>query len=392
MIMSLDKEKCTGCFACVTVCPNKCIVMQDDAEGFWYPAIDNNKCVQCKLCERVCPVLNQLVSEFETKNAYAVVNCDENIRVQSSSGGFFSIVALYVLKNNGVVVGAMFNPDFQVSHAIVKSVSELYKLRGSKYVQSRVDDIYFDVKKYLDMGIQVLFTGTACQIQGLKAFLGISRYTNLLLCIDIICHGVPSPKVWQAYIKRRETISNSQTKLVSFRSKYSGWKKFALYFEFKNNTIYRETVHKDLFMRGFLADIYLRQSCYNCSFKTKNRISDFTIADLWGVEKIAPDIDDDKGTSLVIIQSKQGERIFDSLKNQMYWREISFDAAIKCNKSMIYSALKPAKRADFFRELPQCIEIESLIYKYIKPNIVKKIYLDIRHFGGNCLRQLGLRK
>lgn len=392
MINIIDKQKCTGCCACMNICPNNCIEMNFDKEGFVYPCVNSDICIDCKLCEKNCPILYPLVSKYNYQKAYAVVNGDEKIRLQSSSGGFFTVVALDVIKSGGVVVGAKFTPDFQVEHAVVTSELELDELRGSKYVQSTIGNIYSDIKKYLDNGVKVLFTGTACQIQGLKSFLGVSKYEQLLLCIDIICHGIPSPKVWQEYVKLRENRADSKARRISFRSKCIGWKEFSVCFEFENGVVYSATVNKDLFMRGFLKDIYLRPSCYSCKFKTQSRISDFTMADLWGADKIVPDMDDDKGLSLVIVQSEQGGLAFDRLKNKTCWREISLEDAIKCNKAMVYSFAMPNKRIVFFQELLHCSDVELLIHKCIKPHIIRKIYLEIRHLGGYCLRKLGLLK
>ena len=197
MIRISEKEKCVGCHACYNICPTHSISMQIDVDGFWYPVVDIEKCIHCGRCEKVCPVLKQAKRNEEQLQIYGACSVDEDIRSQSSSGGVFSVLALHVLNKGGIVYGASFNSNFQVQHIGISSVTELDKLRGSKYVQSQIGDIYRDVKQQLRNGKMVLFTGTPCQVDGLNNFLG-RTYDNLITQ-DIVCHGVPSPMVWEKY-------------------------------------------------------------------------------------------------------------------------------------------------------------------------------------------------
>ena len=215
-----DKSLCCGCSACYDACPKSAITMIEDKEGFLYPAIDEDKCIDCKLCEKVCPTKNKKKNK-SLLEAYAAYNTDENIRLKSSSGGVFSLIAEYVLRNQGVVYGAAFDENFEVEHLRVASVEELELLRGSKYVQSKLDGIYNLCKKDLEIGKQVLFTGTPCQVSGLKSFLR-KEYDNLV-CMDIVCHGVPSRMVWRKYLEYRINFAKSKIVQIAFRLKNEGW-------------------------------------------------------------------------------------------------------------------------------------------------------------------------
>ncbi|NLZ52236.1 MAG: 4Fe-4S dicluster domain-containing protein, partial [Thermoanaerobacteraceae bacterium] len=214
-----EKKDCMGCYACKNICSLNCITMQSDNEGFWYPKVNYENCTKCGKCINVCPIMNQ--KEFENKpQGFACINRDENIRLESSSGGIFTLIAEQVIEDGGVVFGAAFNEKFQVEHSYIEVQEELYKFRGSKYVQSKIGETYNQAKKFLEMQRKVLFTGTPCQIAGLKSFLG-RPYENLF-CIDIVCHGVPSPYVWEKYIKYREKKAGSTTQRIAFRRKDEG--------------------------------------------------------------------------------------------------------------------------------------------------------------------------
>ena len=248
MLTIINKKDCVSA-TCSNICPQNCISMESDEEGFGYPKVDYEKCIECTLCIKVCPVINKVVVQNEP-SAYACINNNEAIRLESSSGGLFSLIAEQVIEDGGVVFGASFNKELEVEHSFVETKEELGKLRGSKYVQSRIGETYKKAKEILDLGRKVLFTGTPCQIGGLKSYLGKS-YSNLL-CVDIVCHGVPSPLVWKKYVDYRQEKAGSAVQRISFRRKDDGWKRYSVSFLFKNNTEYRETLDKDLYMRAFL--------------------------------------------------------------------------------------------------------------------------------------------
>lgn len=344
-------NKCTGCSACYSTCPVGCIKMTADSEGFLYPEVDESLCVSCGACERACAVLSDSKEKnvCEKPAAYAARTQNMETRLNSSSGGIFTELACFVLKSGGVVFGAAFDKDFGVEHIAVESIDELENLRGSKYVQSRVEDTYIKVKEYLDAGRTVLYTGTPCQIGGLYSFL--KRDYDNLYTQDIICHGVPSPLLWNKYVKHREAKAAAKLRRTFFRHKKYGWKRYSVQFEFTNCTEYLQIIYNDLYMRSFLRNMCLRNSCYECSFKSKYRQSDITLADFWGVEKICPSMDDDKGTSLVILNSDKGRQLFESIKESVVYQEVELDEAIKYNSAMISSAPRPHNRDEYMEKV-----------------------------------------
>ncbi|MGI6382043.1 MAG: Coenzyme F420 hydrogenase/dehydrogenase, beta subunit C-terminal domain [Tissierellaceae bacterium] len=352
---------CMGCHGCMNICPENCISMEIDKEGFLYPKVDYELCIKCKKCINTCPIINKTIVDNEPL-AYACVNKNEEIRLDSSSGGVFTLVAEYVIDKGGIVFGACFNDKFELEHNYVKTKEELSKLRGSKYLQSRIGNSYNQAKDFLDIGKKVLFTGTPCQIAGLKSFLGRKIY-NDLVTIDIICHGVPSPEVWRKYVEFREKEAKSSTQRIDFRQKNEGWKRYSVSFLFKNNAEYRQNFRNDLYMRSFLKDVCLRPSCYECEFKTLNRQSDITLADFWGIQNILPEMDDDKGTSLIFVNSDTGREIFNSILKGMKFKEVDINEAIKYNPSAIKSVKEHPNRKSFFYDLNN-LQFDKLVKKH----------------------------
>ena len=282
MIDIQEKNKCCGCHACYNKCPKNAIEMIEDEKGFKYPKINNEKCINCGLCDKVCPIINNPKIQNEPK-AYACINKDEKIRMQSTSGGIFTLLATVIINKGGVVFGASFNNDFKVIHTYTETIEELEKFRGSKYLQSDINNSYKKAKDFLDNDRFVLFTGTPCQIEGFKSFLG-KEYEKLYLQ-DIICHGVPSPKVWDEYKKYRENKAGAKLKGMSFRSKYgTTWGKYHVNMKFENDKNYDMFHNDDVYMKAFLNHLSLRESCTDCKFKKKNRLSDITLADFWGIQ------------------------------------------------------------------------------------------------------------
>lgn len=368
----VDNKKCSGCSACAMKCPKQSITMIENNEGFLEPIIDENKCIDCELCKKICPVLNNKeIKKEKFPIAYACYNKDENIRMESSSGGIFTLISNYVLEKNGVVFGAMFDKEFTVEHNYVTTKEELEKIRGSKYLQSQIGNSYLRAKEFLEEGKYVLFTGTPCQIEGLLAYLG--KNYDKLYTQDIICHGVPSPKVWKqalANIKIENPIR------INFRNKNESWNNYKLKISNKNESY--EASHKDdLYFKLFLQDKILRNSCYNCSFKKTSRNSDITLADFWGIKNVIEDFDDDKGTSLVIINSEKGQKLYEQIKNEIKYQEVDFNEAIKYNPSMISSVKKPKEREYIFKDLDDK-GYEYISQKYTKISLIKKIKSKIK--------------
>ena len=372
MIKITKKQDCSGCHACVNVCPVNCINMIDDKEGFLYPKINITKCINCGLCEKVCPIINKK-ERVNDIVAYACINNNEDIRNESSSGGIFTLLAESVINNGGVVFGAAFDKELNLVHSYTDNIEGISEFRGSKYLQSKIGTTYRQAKEFLEKGTEVLFSGTSCQISGLLSYLE-KDYDNLI-CVDIICHGVPSPKVFKMYRSELEKKYGATTQRIAFRRKDYGWKLFSVSLLFNNDTEYIKDLTKDIYMRGFLQNLYLRPSCYDCKSKTLNRLSDITIADFWGIENIVPELDDDKGTSLVLVNSDKGEKIFQKLQDKMIIKQVDCDEAIKYNSAAIKSVNMNPKRDKFFRDLDSHYEnISELIMKYTKMrNILSKI-------------------
>jgi coenzyme F420-reducing hydrogenase beta subunit len=350
MIQLISKKDCCGCYACATICPLDCITMEEDQEGFRYPISDEKQCADCGLCEQVCPVINRFLKIEYEPNAFACQNKNEQIRFESSSGGIFTLLAEQIIKQNGVVFGARFNDDFSVVHDFTETIEGLEAFRGSKYVQSLISDNYKKAEQFLKQGREVLFTGTSCQIAGLKHFLQ-KNYANLL-AVDIVCHGVPSPKVFRLYLEELNGERNGKLEKIQFRDKTDGWKKYSFVtkrMDGKNTVTFRETLDKNIYMKGFLQNLYLRPSCHYCPSKSFTSGSEITLADYWGIQQIYPEFDDDKGCSLVLCNNANGYQIFMDIRNEISFIETSLNDALRGNPSIIVSGLPQKNREKFFK-------------------------------------------
>ena len=343
MIILQKLEDCCGCTACVQICPKECISMQFDKEGFDYPIIDITKCIDCGLCNKVCPVINQ-GEEKKPITVYAAKSKRNEIRMQSSSGGIFTELAEQTINQGGVVFGVRFDEQWNVIHDYTSNIEGLEQFRGSKYVQSQIGDSYKNVEQFLKQNKEVLFSGTPCQIAGLKKYLK-KEYDNLLL-VDIVCHGVPSPLVWKDYLKNILTKNNVTISSISFRDKCIGWKRFSFATHYKNNICISEPLDINVFMQGFLKDLYLRPSCYACPAKKGKSHSDITIADYWGINQYLPEFDDDKGISLIMVNTGKGQSKYDLLAVQNI--ETTYEQALSHNSSIEHSVAIPKLRKYFW--------------------------------------------
>lgn len=375
MIEIKNKKDCCGCHACYSICPKKAIQMKEDENGFLVPKISKNKCINCELCKKVCPIIN-LSKTTNNPVAYAMINNDIGVRKESSSGGIFSLIAECILELDGIVFGAMFNEQFEVIHSYITQKSELNKLRGSKYVQSSIDDCFIVAKQFLDNNRYVLFSGTPCQIEGLKKYLG--KEYDKLYTQDIICHGVPSPRIWREYLQYRvKKDKGEETIKINFRDKRRSWNNFEISFKY-NNKKYIKDKNDDLFMKAFLNNILLRESCYECKFKKINRISDITLADFWGIGKVLPQFNDNKGTSLVIINSDKGKELFSKIKNKTQYAKVELYDALKYNKAMVESPKKPNQREEFLKEVNEK-NLEKSVKKFVpKMSFKNKIKIELK--------------
>ena len=291
-----NKKLCNGCGTCALKCPKNAIEMIEDDEGFLYPVINKTKCINCKICEKVCSNNNE--SKYNS-DAYIAINNSIDELNFSSSGGVFYILARYTIENRGVVFGVTYDENLNAIHKYAETLSECKDFCGSKYVRSDLKDTYKEAKGFLDVGRIVLYTGTACQLNGLKKYLG-KEYDNLILC-DILCHANPSPKVFKLYKENIEKKYGKVIKNINFRAKETGWKNQVPLIEFTDG----DKIEEYTYFNAFVKEMINRESCYNCVFASKYRITDFTIADFWGIEKIDNTIDEKAGVSLLLINSEK---------------------------------------------------------------------------------------
>ena len=340
-------KKCCGCSACVNICPQNSIVMQENSEGFLYPVVRKDSCINCELCENVCPILHpQRIEKPSYHEAWGGTCKNEDILYNSSSGGLFTLLAQEILAQGGCVFGAAFSNDFEkVTHIMVTKPEDLGRLRGSKYLQSEMNTCYRQVKQELLSGRKVLFSGTPCQIAGLKGYLG--KAYDGLICVDVICHGTPSSKVWKTYLNHLERQLGGGVSSVSFRNKKQGWHKFGLYLKNADKVYYRD-LYKDPYLRMFLNNTCLREACYQCVMKKQGSVSDITLGDFWGVENVAPKLYNNRGVSLVLLHSEKGREVLYKVRPMLTGGQIDYDAAIKRNSAYRHSVRRPKGRDTFF--------------------------------------------
>ena len=360
----IAESHCTGCSACVNICPKQCIEIAPNEEGFYRLVVHASSCIQCNACTSVCPVEKKNKTETVEK-VFAAYILNQDIRRDSSSGGLFSEIALQILAQNGAVFGAAYIDVLKVAHICVETIDELHKLRGAKYAQSDLGTCFTDILSRLKAGQKVLFSGTPCQVAGLNAFLR-KPYSNLFT-IDFVCHGVPSPLVWEKYVQYRADKDNGGVlpNAINLRSKSTGWSRYQYSNEYlyPNGTKYSAKSGEDLFMCLFVGDYINRESCADCHFKGYQRCSDLTLGDFWGIWDVAPEMDDNKGTSLVLVHSAAGDEMLHQLVNRIALKEVSLDQASKQNPSLLYSS--PAKE-DREKILNLCINGEfETVRKYL---------------------------
>ncbi len=369
----IEKKKCTGCSACANICPKNAITMIKDEEGFLHPEIDQVKCINCGLCQRTCPVLNTKTNEA-INECYAGYAIDKDILKKSSSGGIFSIVANFILNKNGIVIGASLDNDLKLKHLAVEKSADLDKITGSKYIQSELGNIFKFVKeKVVDK--KILFVGTPCQIAGLKAFL--KKDFENLICIDVVCHGVPSANLFHKYIDELEQQENEKVDMIDFRDKSTGWSTYSTSIYYKTKKI-SHNHNEDQYMKLFLSDVALRECCYNCNFKLGNKYSDITLGDFWGITENYPEMYNKDGVSGIIINTDKGRIIFDTIKASLQYKECNIKEILDGNPSLKVSSNRPQNRDLFFKEL-DTTPISLLCKKYSKKEyLVKKILRKIK--------------
>ncbi|MEI3219540.1 MAG: Coenzyme F420 hydrogenase/dehydrogenase, beta subunit C-terminal domain [Lachnoclostridium sp.] len=374
MIEVKNKEECVGCTACADICPRAAIHMMEDNEGFLYPEVDLEACIDCGICDGSCPMSNAR-GENRTPVSYAVKSRNEDVLKNSSSGGVFYHLAKKVLLQGGSIYGAASMENGSVQHVCIEKVSDIGLLMGSKYVQSKLDNIYLDIRNRLEEKQLVMFVGTPCQVEGLHTFL--RKDYNSLIMVDFVCHGVASPKVLREYFASLENRFDKKIRAIRFRDKKISWKNFSFAVEFDDSTEWREEFKKNTYLRGFLDNLYLRPSCYQCRFKTINRISDITMADFWGIQYVKPEFDCDEGVSLCCVNSKNGQVLFDSIGDEVDYLTVDFEEAIRYNSAYTQSVKLNRMRRWFFDHLEKT-PIENNISNSLSPNIVTRILLKVK--------------
>ncbi len=354
-----NKEDCCGCAACVQSCPVSCIRMEEDGEGFFYPVVDESMCIDCGACEKVCPVRNPYPPRVP-KRACAVRSNDSSVRESSSSGGLFMELARRVLARGGVVFGVRFTDKWTVGYGIAETEEELAAFRGSKYVECATGDCFERAQAFLREGRWVLFSGTSCRIAALNRFL--RKEYDRLLTVEVVCHGVPSAKLWRAYLVYLTGGHPELVRNVNFRSKETGWKNYSFVCEWGHRRL-QEPFRKNAYMRGFLSDSLLRPSCYSCACKMFASESDLTLADYWGAWHLQPEADDDRGTGLAFIHTEKAAEILQSLNVSSCAVTAPFEKLQTYNPAIGQPVRRPMKikRRLFYRGLSMGLPFPLLV-------------------------------
>ena len=345
MIQIVDKSNCCGCGACASVCPCKSITMIEDDEGFIYPKVNQACCSDCGLCNRICPEeyngMNDLIG------VYAISNINESERLKSTSGGVFPLLAKHIIDKGGAIVAVVFSSDYlSVNYDL--SMNDPFVFCGSKYLQADVSRACSLIKENSSNDSPLLVVGLPCQIVALRQL--FKRRKNIVY-VDVACHGVPSPKTWRDYLLRLINKHHSQPISVSFRDKISGWKDYSFTVTFGNGRHYVCRGDKDLFMRSYRSNLNLRPSCYKCKFKLGRTCGDLQLADFWGIDRYYSDLDDDKGTSLILVNTIIGYELIRSIEKEARIVSVDSQKALSGNPSITTAAFYPKNREAFFSSI-----------------------------------------
>ena len=387
---------CTGCAACAMACPFGAIAMKPDDEGFLRPVVDAPKCIRCGVCSRVCPICRQHEAiEVHSPEAYAARAIDYEIRRTSSSGGIFFLLGEQIIRSGGVVFGCVVSePDFVAKHVCARTIEELCLMKGSKYVQSDIGDCFRQARLMLATGKKVLFSGTPCQIMGLKSYLG-DNAKGTLITVTFICHGVPSPAVYHKYLDEVMTENRRRICFVRFRDKTISWQRFSLAIGMEEGvSVVRDNEH-DPFLRSFLANLCLRPSCHHCLCQNGRCGADITLADFWAASRFVPQLDDNMGTSYVLVHTRTGEQLLTSCADRIKLLPVPFQETIQYNRAYFESPSEPAGRTMFMRlfrhkRLQRLGDylIEGAWYQ----RYPRRCYHYVRMQVGRVLRKIGVRR
>lgn len=372
-------DRCVGCYGCFNSCLVKgAIEFKKTKEGFYKPFL-TEKCIFCGNCKNSCPVINKV--NFNKKEELKIYSCwskNKEIVMKSSSGGVFSELAMEYLSNNDIVFGAKWE-NGEIIHTAINKLEELDELQKSKYLQSKIENSYLEVENYLKIGKKVLFVGTPCQIAALNIFI---NHKNLIT-VDLVCHGIPSYKSYEKYIKENFNL-NIEDVTVDFRNKDTGWENFSLTFKKKGKVIIQNNHKKDIWFRGFLLNIYLNKPCYNCEFRSLPRVADITIGDFWGVPK---KIKNSKGTSVVTINSEKGKKLFNKIKCNLEMNKVNFETALKRNPCLSNYKMSNDIRDKFYEDFPK-LSFKDLHEKYFPFNnlIISFIIRGLKFINRKIMR------
>jgi coenzyme F420-reducing hydrogenase beta subunit len=364
-----NKNECCGCTACKFICPVDAIEMIADKEGFLYPTIDQTICIECKKCQDICAFKNGYSTEdnFAEPLVFAARHKNENVLLSSTSGGAFTAISDYVLNKGGVVFGAGFDDNFNVIHQIAEDTEMRERLKGSKYVQSDLKKTYLEVKKSLAEDKLVLFTGTPCQNTGLRAFLLEESVENLILC-DLVCHGTPSPLMWREYLENIVKKTKQSVEAFSFRDKRIGWRGANTTVKFAGKSVSNKEI-VNVYSKLYFSQTMTRPSCHNCKYTNLKRPSDITIADFWGIEDCTPDFDDNKGTSLLVINTEKGKKVLNNIREDLIIRESCIEDCVKKQTQLQAPPMPAPYRQEFWHDY------EKYGYGYIS-----------KKYGGNNIK------
>lgn len=400
MINITNKALCNGCNACTVSCPiDECITMKMDNQGFFYPRVNMNICIDCDKCEKVCPYVPELEikkeepQRLEKPLVYAAYSKNHEVRVDSTSGGIFSELAFKMFDQGGYVGGAVYNDDNSVSHILTNDREKLADIRSSKYIFSLTDELFPEVKKQLKAGNKVLVCGTPCQISGLYTFLK-KDYENLISC-DFICKSVNSTKVFQKYIEWLENKYQSKAKKIKAKDKTTGWHRFSMRVDFENGKSYVADRYNDPFFVGYLqTELFTMEACFNCQFRGFPRPADITLADFWGIENVDKTMDQDLGTSLIIINSQKGREYYESLGEAIVSKEFTLKDAEPGNRALYEDALNTVDkelRKSFYEDLDK-YSFDEIAKKYFPmPTIKNKILGKLKKIkkGFSIIKKVG---